>query len=110
MLAVIIEFEINAGLEEETQSVLRTLVPKLDGIDGFVSADPARSLGRDNVLYELSFWRDETALAAWAEHPDHLAAKAKGRTRLFKWYRIRVATVTRDWGFEPPRGGARAAR
>ncbi|MDA3022445.1 MAG: antibiotic biosynthesis monooxygenase [Actinomycetota bacterium] len=98
MLAVIIEFEINAGMEEETESISEFLATKLEGMDGFISADAASSLGLENVLYELSFWRDEAALEAWAKHPDHLAAKAKGRAHLFKWYRIRVATVTRDWG------------
>ena len=37
-------------------------------------------------------------LQAWREHPEHRAAQAAGRERLFASYRIQVCSVERDYG------------
>ncbi len=97
MLVAIIEYELNAGAEDETLGVIDALQPELRRIDGFISADPARSLVHDGLLYEISYWRDADALAAWSRNALHMDAKKRGRERLLKWYRIRVADVSRDW-------------
>jgi heme-degrading monooxygenase HmoA len=97
MLMAIIEFEMNAGVEEEFGGLISGLTAQLETIDGFISADPASSLNHDGLLYEVSYWRDAEALAAWARDPLHQQAMQAGRERLLKWYRIRVAEVTRDW-------------
>ncbi|MGR9093021.1 MAG: antibiotic biosynthesis monooxygenase family protein [Gammaproteobacteria bacterium] len=62
-------------------------------MDGFISADPASSLKHESLFYEVSYWRDEAALAAWASGLAHLDAKRRGRERLLKWYRIRVGDI-----------------
>jgi len=46
----------------------------------------------------LSFWRDESSVRAWREHPEHRATQAAGRAGIFRDYRLRVATVVRDYG------------
>lgn len=99
MLMAIIEYELNTGFDAEFTGLIGGLLPRLDEIDGFIGAYPASSLNHAGRLYEISYWRDAPALARWSAHPDHLRAKAEGRDRLLKWYRIRVAEVTRDWQF-----------
>lgn len=97
MLMAIIEFEMNAGAEEEFGGLIGGLNTQLASIDGFISADPAASLNHAGLMYEVSYWRDAQALAVWARDPLHQQAMQAGRERLLKWYRIRVAEVTRDW-------------
>jgi heme-degrading monooxygenase HmoA len=46
----------------------------------------------------LSFWRDEDAVKAWRTQHHHRASQAKGRTGVFADYRLRVASVLRDYG------------
>jgi hypothetical protein len=46
----------------------------------------------------LSFWRDEASVRAWREHPEHRTTQAEGRAGVFDDYRLRVATVVRDYG------------
>ena len=45
-----------------------------------------------------AFWRDENALQRWRNLEDHRRAQAKGRAGVFSDYRLRVATVVRDYG------------
>lgn len=45
----------------------------------------------------LQFWRDEAAVRAWREHAEHRATQAEGRAGVFDNYRLRVATVLRDY-------------
>ncbi len=97
----IIEFELQPGVEEEFEGWVATLTPDLETIEGFLGADPAKSLGHEGQLYEISYWNDATALERWSEHLRHGEAKAAGRDRLLKWYRIRVGEVERDWSVGP---------
>ncbi len=99
MLMAIIEYEVNDGVDAEFRSTLGGLLPRVATIDGFLGAYPASSLTQPGRLYEISYWRDATALAAWSNDALHRQAKAEGRARLLKWYRIRVGEVARDWSF-----------
>jgi heme-degrading monooxygenase HmoA len=61
---------------------------------GFVSyKDYASSDGESVTVVE--FESHET-LAAWRNHPEHVAAQDKARARWFSNYRISVADVVRD--------------
>lgn len=97
MLVGIIEFEMNPGAEDEFGGLIGGLMGQLETIDGYLGSDPARSINHDGLMYEISYWRDADALAQWARDPLHQQAMHAGRERLLKWYRIRVAEVTRDW-------------
>jgi heme-degrading monooxygenase HmoA len=110
MLMAIIEFEMNAGTQEEFGSLIAGLATQIETIDGYISSDPAASLNHDGVMYEISYWRDTDALAAWAADPLHKDAMKAGNERLLKWYRIRVGEVDRDWSMgNIPSGNPAAA-
>jgi heme-degrading monooxygenase HmoA len=49
-------------------------------------------------LLSLSFWRDEEAVKAWRMQDRHRASQARGRGGVFADYRLRVASVLRDYG------------
>jgi heme-degrading monooxygenase HmoA len=51
-------------------------------------------------MLSLSFFRDEAALKEWRNRSDHRAAQAAGRGGVFADYRLRVASVMRDYGLE----------
>ena len=72
----------------------------LDGIEGFVSIERFESLARPGRYLSLSFWRDEAAVAAWRALPEHRKAQAAGRGGIFADYRLRVASVARDYGMK----------
>jgi heme-degrading monooxygenase HmoA len=98
MIAVIFEVWPEKGREQEYLDIAATLRPLLDGIDGFISVERFESLYEPGKLLSLSFWRDEEAVAQWRQLERHRAAQAKGRTEVFKDYRLRIAGVVRDYG------------
>lgn len=98
MIAVIFEVEPRAGRLDDYLALAASLRPELERIDGFVSIERFASLTTPGKILSLSFFRDETAVAAWREHAEHRAAQAAGRGGIFADYRLRIAGVVRDYG------------
>ncbi|WGM38609.1 antibiotic biosynthesis monooxygenase [Caulobacter sp. NIBR1757] len=76
------------------------LASLLAGIDGFLSIERFESLTHPGKLLSLSFWRDEAAIAAWRNLEAHRVAQDAGRGGLFAGYRLRIASVIRDYGLD----------
>jgi heme-degrading monooxygenase HmoA len=55
---------------------------------------------RESVGITVSYWSDLGAIRAWKKDVDHLAAQRLGRERWYAAYRVRIARVERDYGFE----------
>jgi len=72
----------------------------LETIDGFISVERFEGLAQPGKMLSLSFFRDETAVQAWRNLTAHRAAQAKGRAKVFANYRLRVASVIRDYGMQ----------
>ena len=97
MIAVI--FEVWPDDRGAYLDIAASLGPLLGGIDGFVSIERFESLAEPGKLLSLSFWRDEDAIARWRNLEAHRAAQARGRGSVLRDYRLRVAEVSRDYGF-----------
>jgi heme-degrading monooxygenase HmoA len=53
---------------------------------------------RDGLGITVSYWADEASARAWKEVAEHVVAQQRGRDTWYADYRVRVATVTRDYG------------
>jgi heme-degrading monooxygenase HmoA len=53
---------------------------------------------REGFGITVSYWVDDAAARAWKEVAQHLVAQRRGRDAWYRDYRVRVATVTRDYG------------
>lgn len=98
MIAVIFEVALREGQAGRYLDLAAQLRPLLEQVDGFVSIERFRSLADPDKLLSLSFWRDEAAVAHWRRLEAHRAAQRDGRAAVFIDYRLRVATVLRDYG------------
>src|SRR5438132_14119804 len=98
MIAVIFEVQPNDGQTEAYLGLAAKLKPQLEKIDGFVSVERFQSLTTPGKILSLSMWRDEAAVARWRALEQHRTAQAAGRRSIFKDYRLRVASVIRDYG------------
>ena len=98
MIAVIFEVFPADGRRQEYLDMAASLRPLLDGIDGFISIERFESLYTPGKLLSLQFWRDEEALTAWRNVNEHRSAQTIGRAGVFTDYRLRVASVIRDYG------------
>ena len=98
MIAVIFEVVPKAGRAQAYFDLAAGLKPHLAEIDGFISIERFESLAEPGKFLSLSFWRDEAAVTNWRNLEQHRAAQAAGRESIFAAYRLRVASVLRDYG------------
>jgi len=98
MLAVIFEVWPAEGRGQEYFDLAAALKSDLMNIDGFISIERFQSLTTPGKLVSISFWRDEQAILEWRGIERHRSAQAKGRAGVFADYRLRVASVVRDYG------------
>ena len=98
MIAVIFEVVPDPEGKQEYFDTAAALREELEKIDGFISVERFRSLTDETKYLSLSFWRDEEAVRAWRGVAEHRSAQARGRAALFTDYRLRVASVIRDYG------------
>ncbi|HXZ54775.1 MAG TPA: antibiotic biosynthesis monooxygenase [Burkholderiales bacterium] len=100
MIAVIFEVWPAEGRANEYFDLAASLKADLERIDGFISIERFESLTTKGKYLSLSFWRDEEAVRAWRNLQAHRRAQAKGRGDVFADYRLRVASVVRDYGMK----------
>ena len=98
MLAVIFEVWPAEGRSQEYFDLAAALKSDLMNIDGFISIERFQSLTTPGKLVSISFWRDEQAILEWRGIERHRLAQAQGRAGVFADYRLRVASVMRDYG------------
>ena len=100
MIAVIFEVFPAEGARTEYLDMAAALKPQLEQADGFISIERFESLYTPGKLLSLQFWRDEESLAKWRNVAEHRSAQAAGRAGIFSDYRLRVASVIRDYGMD----------
>jgi heme-degrading monooxygenase HmoA len=98
VIAVIFEVWPADGQRQHYLELAAALRRELETLDGFISVERFESLSESGKMLSLSFWRDEAAVEAWRNRPSHRATQAKGRAGVFADYRLRVASVVRDYG------------
>ena len=110
MIAVIFEVWPAEGRAPEYFDLAAALRADLEKIDGFLSIERFESLTTRGKYLSLSFWRDEEAVRQWRNLESHRGAQAKGRAGIFADYRLRVASVVRDYGLKDRAGAPRDSR
>jgi heme-degrading monooxygenase HmoA len=98
MIAVIFEVLPAPGKRDGYLDLAAKLRPVLEEVDGFISVERFESLTTPGKILSLSFFRDEEAVKAWRNRAEHRATQSKGRAGVFADYRLRIASVIRDYG------------
>jgi heme-degrading monooxygenase HmoA len=91
-------------------AVIFTSIRTPDDVDGYgrmaeameeLAAEQPGYLGieaaREDLGITVSYWADEESAKAWKQVAAHLGAQRRGRERWYVDYRVRIATVTRDY-------------
>jgi heme-degrading monooxygenase HmoA len=98
MIAVIFEVWPADGQKQHYLDLAAALRADLHKIEGFMSVERFQSLSDPGKILSLSFFTAEEAVNRWRNRPQHRATQAEGRSGVFSDYRLRVATVSRDYG------------
>ena len=100
MIAVIFEVEPFADHKASYLELAASIKPELEKIPGFISVERFQSLTNPEKILSLSFFEDEDAVTRWRTQEKHQEAQQLGKTGYFQNYRIRVASVLRDYGLD----------
>lgn len=65
---------------------------------GFLGIESARSV--DGTGITVSYWATNADARNWKRHSEHLTVQQAGRERWYEWYRLRVATVEREYSYD----------
>jgi heme-degrading monooxygenase HmoA len=98
MIAVIFEVWPKEGHRTPYLDIAASLKAELEQHPGFISVERFESLTNPGKLLSVSFFEDEESLAAWRNRPHHRTAQKSGREVHFADYRLRIASVIRDYG------------
>jgi heme-degrading monooxygenase HmoA len=98
MIAVIFEVWPAEGRKDDYLDLAAALRAELLETDGFISIERFQSLTDPKKLLSLSFWRDEEAVRRWRNNENHRRSQVAGRGGIFADYRLRIASVVRDYG------------
>lgn len=98
MMTVIFEVWPAQGRRQEYLTMAAELRAEVEKIDGFISVERFESLYEEGKMLSLQFWRDEASIERWRTHLEHRRAQQMGRAGMFANYRLRVASVVRDYG------------
>ncbi|WMY72582.1 antibiotic biosynthesis monooxygenase [Buttiauxella selenatireducens] len=97
MFAVIFEAETPLQAQERYLQLASELKPLLSDIPGFISIERFQSISTPGKILSLSWWEDEDAVLSWKNNAMHQAAQLEGQQSIFSFYRIRIASVLRDY-------------
>lgn len=78
-----------------TSSALPNL---LSDMEGFGGVERFESCSEPGKFVAIGVFDDEAAVERWRNDPTHRRAQTLGRSRYFTDYRLRMATVVRDYG------------
>lgn len=98
MIAVIFEVHPKAAHRDEYFDIAAEMRPMIDEVEGFISVERFQSLMDPTKILSLSFFEDEAAIERWRTLAAHRRAQSKGRGGIFDNYRLRIASVIRDYG------------
>jgi heme-degrading monooxygenase HmoA len=98
MIAVIFEVVPAPGQRDRYLDIAASLKDQLQSIPGFISIERFQSLVNPDKVLSLSIWENENAVNAWRNTTVHREAQALGRNSVFADYRLRIASVMRDYG------------
>ncbi len=62
---------------------------------GFIDFEHAR----EELAITISYWKNLEAIANWKANLDHLDAQRQGNQKWYKWYKVRVCKVEREYEF-----------
>lgn len=97
MIVVIFEVQFREGEREDYFKLAAKLRSDLEKIDGFISGERFESTSTPGKYISISYWRDLESVKEWRNQAEHRDAQDQGRKRIISEYKLRVASVLREY-------------
>jgi heme-degrading monooxygenase HmoA len=101
-VAVIFTSQRTPEHEDEYQAMAERMAELAEAQPGFLGVDSVR--GSDGIGITVAYYKSADDARAWKGHAEHMGAQRLGREKFYAMYRVRIATVEREYGFS--RSGA----
>ena len=98
-MSVIVLFEVTfmPGRHEAYLEHAKSLIPELQKVEGFLSAERFTSLTNPDKVLSKSVWKDESVIDYWRNFVQHRLCQKDGRDNLFADFQITVVTPVRTY-------------
>ena len=97
MVVVIFQFSTKPGMSEEYFKEVEVLQEEIKNEIGFISAERYQSNSTQDNYVSISTWKDKKSVERWHNNKKHQVSQNKGKEKIFKSFRIRVAEVFKDY-------------
>jgi heme-degrading monooxygenase HmoA len=94
--AVIFSSILTGADSEAYARTAARMVELAAGQPGFLGVESVR----DGLGVTVSYWESLEAIAGWRRHAEHILAMGQGRGGWYAGFKVRIAKVERDYGFE----------
>jgi heme-degrading monooxygenase HmoA len=95
--AVIFTSQRTLEHEEEYHAMAVRMAELAAQQPGYLGAESAR--GADGLGMTVAYYRTAADARAWKGHVEHAGAQRLGREKFYAMYRVRIATVEREYGY-----------
>jgi heme-degrading monooxygenase HmoA len=97
VIAVLFESQPYPGKTDVYLEAGARLGRLVESFDGFLGIERFQSLTNPGKLLAVSYWRDEESVERWRNLPIHRDIQQTSRKSIFSDYRLRIASVIRDY-------------
>ncbi len=87
------EHEMNA-YNEMSEKMLKLVAQQ----EGFLGHESYRN--QDGSGVTISYWKTMENISNWKQNMEHFEAQRIGKEKWYASYRVRIAKIERDYGFE----------
>lgn len=87
---------VRTDIEQGYAEMANLMVEIAKEQEGFLGVESARS----DVGITVSYWKDLASIKNWKNNLDHLQAQKMGKQKWYESYKVRIALVEREYGFE----------
>ncbi len=98
MVIVVFQFSTNPKMSDEYFKEVELLKKEIENEEGFISAERYASKAVKDSYVSISTWKDKKSVENWHKNKRHQLSQNKGKEKIFKSFRIRVAEVFKDYG------------
>jgi len=87
---------VRSSVDDGYEEMAKRMVELAKEQEGFLGAESVR----DNLGITVSYWQNLESIATWKMNIEHRLAQRNGREKWYSAYKIRIALVEHDYGFE----------
>ena len=97
MVIVVFQFSTNPKMSDEYFKEVELLKKEIKNEKGYISSERYVSKAIKDSYVSISTWKDKKSVESWHKNKRHQLSQNKGKEKIFKSFRIRVAEVFKDY-------------